>query len=59
MNLGISFTPLVPAYVVWAAVIAAFVISLLIVFARTRGALIRTAALALVRAGARQPVDHA
>ena len=47
MNLGISFTPLVPAYVVWAAVIAAFVISLLIVFARTRGALIRTAALAL------------
>ena len=47
MNLGISFTPLVPAYVVWAAVIAAFVISLLIVIARTRGALIRTAALAL------------
>ena len=47
MNLGISFSPLVPAYVVWAAVVVAFAISLLIVLGRTRGALVRTIALAL------------
>jgi hypothetical protein len=47
LNLGISFSPLVPAYVLWAAAAAAFVISLLIVFGRTRGALVRTIALAL------------
>jgi len=47
LNLGISFSPLVPAYVVWAAVVLAFAISLLLVFARTRAALIRTLALAL------------
>ncbi len=47
MNLGISFSPLVPAYILWAAAAAAFVISLLIVFGRTRGALVRTIALAL------------
>src|SRR5712691_4360851 len=47
MNFGVSFTPLVPAYIVWAAVAVAFVLSLLIVFGRTRGALTRTIALAL------------
>jgi hypothetical protein len=47
VNLGVSFTPLVPALVVWAAVVVAFLISLLIVFGRTRGALVRTIALAL------------
>ena len=47
MNLGISFSPLVPAYVVWGAVVVAFAISLLIVLGRTRGALVRTIALAL------------
>jgi hypothetical protein len=47
MNFGISFTPLVPAYVVWATAVVAFAISLLLVFGRTRGALIRTIALAL------------
>ena len=47
MNLGISFSPLVPASVVWAAVAVAFAISLLLVFARTRAALVRTLALAL------------
>ena len=36
MNLGISFAPLAPAYVVWAAVAVACVLSLLLVFARTR-----------------------
>ena len=47
MNLGISFSPLVPAYIVWGAVVIAFVVSLLVVFARSRGALVRTLALAL------------
>jgi hypothetical protein len=45
--LGVSFNPLVPASIVWAAVVVAFVISLLIVFGRTRGALVRTVALSL------------
>ena len=47
MNLGISFSPLVPAYVVWAAVAVALALSLLLVFARTRAALLRAIALAL------------
>jgi hypothetical protein len=47
LNLGISFSPLVPAYIVWGAVAVALAMSLLIVFGRTRGALMRTIALAL------------
>jgi hypothetical protein len=47
LNFGISFSPLVPAYIVWATAVVAFVISLLLVFARARGALMRTIALAL------------
>ncbi len=47
MNLGISFSPLVPAYIVWIAAAVALAMSLLIVFGRTRGALMRTIALAL------------
>ena len=47
MNLGISFSPLVPAYMVWTAVAVAFALSLLLVFARTRAALVRAIALAL------------
>lgn len=47
MNLGVSFSPLVPAYIVWVAAAVAFALSLLLVFGRTRGALIRTIALAL------------
>jgi hypothetical protein len=47
LNLGISFSPLVPAYIVWAAVAGALVLSLLLVFARTRAALLRAIALAL------------
>jgi len=47
LSLGVSFSPLVPAAVIWAAVAVAFVISLLIVFGRSRGALVRTIALAL------------
>jgi hypothetical protein len=47
LNLGISFSPLVPTYIVWAAVAVAFAVSLLVVFGRSRGALVRTIALAL------------
>jgi hypothetical protein len=47
LNLGISFSPLVPAYVVWIAVAVAFALSLLLVFARARAAVIRAIALAL------------
>ena len=47
MNFGISFSPLVPTYIVWAAVAVAFAVSLLVVFGRGRGALARAIALAL------------
>jgi hypothetical protein len=47
LNLGISFSPLVPAYMVWIAVAVAFTLSLLLVFARARAAVIRAIALAL------------
>jgi hypothetical protein len=47
LNLGISFSPLVPGYMVWIAVAVAFVLSLLLVFARARAAVIRAIALAL------------
>ncbi|MGE0038528.1 MAG: hypothetical protein AB7S93_23155 [Xanthobacteraceae bacterium] len=47
MNFGISFAPLVPSAVLWAAAAVVFVIALLLVFARSRGALMRSIALAL------------
>jgi hypothetical protein len=47
LNFGISFSPLVPTYIVWAAVGVAFLVSLLVVFGRSRGAVIRVIALAL------------
>jgi hypothetical protein len=47
LNLGISFSPLVPTYIVWAAIAVAVAMALLIVLSRTRGALVRTIALAL------------
>ncbi len=47
MNLGISFAPLVPASVVWAAFGVAALISILLLLARSRGAPIRALALAL------------
>jgi hypothetical protein len=47
LNFGVSFSPLVPAYIVWAAAIVAFVIALLLVFGRARGAVVRSLALAL------------
>jgi hypothetical protein len=46
-NLGISFSPLVPAHIVWAAAAIAFAISFVLVWGRTRGALARSTALAL------------
>ncbi len=47
MNFGISFSPLVPATVIWAAAAVVFLIALLLVFSRSRGALMRAVALAL------------
>ena len=38
MNLGISFAPLVPSYVVWAGFVVALAISVLLLIARSRGA---------------------
>jgi hypothetical protein len=46
-NLGIAFSPLVPACIVWAAAAVAFGLSLLLVLGRTRGGLARSLALAL------------
>ena len=46
-NFGIAFAPLVPAYIVWAGVAIAFAISFLLVLSRTRGAMVRSMALAL------------
>jgi len=48
MNLGIAFAPLVPESVVWAALGLSIVISVLLLFARSRGALIRAVALLLM-----------
>ncbi len=47
MNLGIAFAPLVPAYVMWAALAATALISMLLLIARNRGAPIRVLAMAL------------
>jgi hypothetical protein len=46
-NLGIAFSPLVPAHIVWAVAAIAFAVSFLLVWGRTRGALARSMALAL------------
>ena len=48
MNLGVSFAPLVPDYVVWAAFGASVVISALLLLARSRGAVLRAIALGLM-----------
>jgi hypothetical protein len=48
MNLGVAFAPLVGAQILWAAIGAACLFSLLLFVSRSRGAAIRTAALALV-----------
>jgi hypothetical protein len=48
VNLGISFAPLVPSYVVWAAFAVAALISIALLLARSRGAPLRALALALM-----------
>jgi hypothetical protein len=48
LNLGISFAPLVPPYVVWAAFVVAVLISAVLLFARSRGAPLRALALGLM-----------
>ena len=48
MNLGVSFAPLVPAYVVWAAFGASLLISVVLLLARSRGAAMRAVALGLM-----------
>jgi len=47
LNFGVTFVPLVPDYVVWSALVLAFVLSVLLALMRTRGALVRAVALAL------------
>ena len=48
MNLGVSFAPLVPAYVVWAAFAVAVLVTIMLLVARSRGALVRAIAMALM-----------
>src|SRR5215469_11981465 len=48
MNYGIAFTPLVPSIVLWISIAAIVVIAALLLLARSRGAWVRVAALALV-----------
>lgn len=55
MTFGISFSPLVPDYVLWAAVAAAIIVALLMFAARSRGAWLRALALALILAALANP----
>jgi hypothetical protein len=48
VNLGVSFAPLLPAYVVWVAFGLALLVSVMLLLARSRGAPIRAIALALI-----------
>src|SRR5919201_4960643 len=48
MHYGIAFTPLVPTVVLWIALAAIAVIGTLLLLARSRGAAVRVAALALI-----------
>ncbi len=48
MNLGVSFAPLVPDTVVWASAGVALLISIVLLVARSRGALMRATALGLM-----------
>src|SRR5689334_19472920 len=55
VGFGLAFSPLVPDWVIWAAVVLAAVIALLLFVTRTRGATIRTIALALLVAALANP----
>jgi hypothetical protein len=48
VNISIAFAPLVSAEILWAAVAAACLFALLLFFSRSRGAAVRTLALALI-----------
>jgi hypothetical protein len=48
LNYGIAFAPLVPPYVLWTAGLVALAISVMLLAIRSRGALMRAAALALL-----------
>ena len=48
MNFGIAFAPLVPAYILWAATVVAVIISAVLLFIGSRGALLRATAMALL-----------
>ncbi len=48
MNLGVAFAPLVSLQVLWAAIAAACILALLLLVSRSRGAVIRVLALALI-----------
>jgi hypothetical protein len=48
MNFGIAFAPLVPDYVLWAAAALALVLAAMLFFVRSRGAPIRSLALAMM-----------
>jgi hypothetical protein len=48
LQYGIAFAPLVPAVVLWVALAAIAVIALVLLLGRSRGALVRIAALALI-----------
>jgi hypothetical protein len=48
LTFGIAFAPLVPAYVLWGAIAVALVVAALLVLSRSRGALVRAGALALL-----------
>src|SRR6266850_1770073 len=48
MQYGIAFTPLVPSFVLWLALVAIAVIAALLLLSRARGASVRVTALALI-----------
>jgi hypothetical protein len=48
MNLGVAFAPLVPDYVVWVAFGVAVLISILLLVVRSRGAVVRALAMAMM-----------
>ena len=48
MNIGVAFAPLVGAEILWAVIAAACLFALLLFVSRSRGAAVRTLALALI-----------
>jgi hypothetical protein len=48
LNLGVAFAPLIGAQILWAAIVVACVLAALLLVSRSRGAAIRTLALALI-----------